>query len=55
MKVVFFDHRQRGAASTEDAAFVQRLAAPVLECDTHVWRAARAPLINSGAGGADAT
>ena len=38
VKVVTFDHRQRGAASTEDAAFVQRLAARYgLECDTHVW------------------
>ena len=38
VKVVTFDHRQRGAASTEDAAFVRRLAARYgLECDTHVW------------------
>ena len=38
VKVVTFDHRQRGPASTEDAAFVQRLAARYgLECDTHVW------------------
>ena len=53
MKVVTFDHRQRGAASTEDAAFVQRLAALYgLECDTHVWEGGKGTADQFRTGGA---